>query len=163
MTSNKTYHFQTTANYHRFIKVWTSIADLPTSKKFSKLFFLKKVWLRNNLPTYDFDICPNFHSFFFMISLLSSWKCNGLIFFFSSSLESIHQGFRSSLGMINNNPMTALDLFKRERQMEILVHEAFQFLVKYCKKKNITLKSTQRSRKNLTVLQEFVDLTINRL
>ena len=31
MTSNKTYHFQTTANHHRFIKVWTSIADLPTS------------------------------------------------------------------------------------------------------------------------------------
>ena len=42
MTSNKTYHFQTTANHHRFIKVWTSIADLPTSKFFSKLFFLKK-------------------------------------------------------------------------------------------------------------------------
>ena len=32
MTSNKTYHFQTTANHHRFIKVWTSIADLPTQK-----------------------------------------------------------------------------------------------------------------------------------
>ena len=30
MTSNKTYHFQTTANHHKFIKVWTSIADLPT-------------------------------------------------------------------------------------------------------------------------------------
>ena len=25
------YHFQTTANHHRFIKVWTSIADLPSS------------------------------------------------------------------------------------------------------------------------------------
>ena len=31
MPSNKTYHFQTTANHHRFIKVWTSIADLPSS------------------------------------------------------------------------------------------------------------------------------------
>ena len=30
MASNKTYNFQTTANHHRFIKVWTSIADLPT-------------------------------------------------------------------------------------------------------------------------------------
>ena len=42
MTSNKTYHFQTTANHHRFIKVWTSIADLPTSKVFVQTFFLKK-------------------------------------------------------------------------------------------------------------------------
>jgi len=63
MTSNKTYHFQTTANHHRFIKVWTSIADLPTSKFFVQTFFLEKVWLRNTLPTYDLDICPNFRSF----------------------------------------------------------------------------------------------------
>ena len=42
MTSNKTYHFQTTANHHRFTKVWTSIADLPTSKLFVQTFFLKK-------------------------------------------------------------------------------------------------------------------------
>ena len=65
MTSNKTYHFQTTANHHRFIKVWTSIADLPTSKFVVQTFFLEKVWLRNTLPTYDLDICPNFRSFFF--------------------------------------------------------------------------------------------------
>ena len=65
MTSNKTYHFQTTANHHRFIKVWTSIADLPTSNFFVQTFFLEKVWLRNTLPTYDLDICPNFRSFFF--------------------------------------------------------------------------------------------------
>ena len=42
MTSNKTYHFQTTANHHRFIKVWTSIADLPTSNSVVQIFFLKK-------------------------------------------------------------------------------------------------------------------------
>ena len=70
MTANETYHFQTTANHHRFIKVWTSIADLPTSKYFVQTFFLKKVWLRNTLPTYDLDICPNFRSFFIWISLL---------------------------------------------------------------------------------------------
>ena len=70
MTSNKTYHFQTTANHHRFIKVWTSIADLPTSKFVVQTFFLEKVWLRNTLPTYDLDICPNFYSFFIWISLL---------------------------------------------------------------------------------------------
>ena len=51
MTSNKTYHFQTTANHHRFIKVWTSVVDLTTSK-FGFWFFLEKVWLRNTLPTY---------------------------------------------------------------------------------------------------------------
>ena len=64
MTSNKTYHSQTTANHHRFIKVWTSIADLPTSNFCVQTFFLEKVWLRNTLPTYDLDICPNFRSFF---------------------------------------------------------------------------------------------------
>ena len=64
MTSNKTYYFQTTANHHRFIKVWTSIADLPTSKVFVQTFFFEKVWLRNTLPTYDLAICPNFRSFF---------------------------------------------------------------------------------------------------
>ena len=30
----------------------------------SKLFFRKKVWLGNTLPTYGLDICPNFCSFF---------------------------------------------------------------------------------------------------
>ena len=33
---------------------------------------MEKVWLRNTLPTYDLDICPNFRSFFIWISLLSS-------------------------------------------------------------------------------------------
>ena len=56
MTSNKTYHFQTTDNHHRFIKVWTSIADLPTSNLFVQTFIFEKVWLRNTLPTYDLDI-----------------------------------------------------------------------------------------------------------
>ena len=42
MTSNKTYHFQITVNHHRFIKVWTSIADAPTSKIFVKIFVWKK-------------------------------------------------------------------------------------------------------------------------
>ena len=41
-TSNKIYNFQTTANQHRFIKVWTSIADLPTLKKFVQTFFCWK-------------------------------------------------------------------------------------------------------------------------
>ena len=68
MTSNKTYHFQTTANHHRFIKVWTSISDLPTSKFVVQTFFLEKVWHRNTLPTYDLDICPNFRSFFYDLS-----------------------------------------------------------------------------------------------
>ena len=66
MTSNKTYYFQTTANHHRFIKVWTSIADLPTSKVFVQAFSFEKVWLRNTLPSYDLDICPNFRSFFYL-------------------------------------------------------------------------------------------------
>ena len=66
MTSNKTYHFPTTANHHRFIKVWTSIADLPTSKFFVQTIFLKKVWFRNSLPTYDLDIYPNFRIFFYL-------------------------------------------------------------------------------------------------
>ena len=71
MTSNKTYHFQTTANQHRFIKVWTSIADVPNSNFFVQTFFMEKVWLRNTLPsTYDLDICPNFRRFFFWISLI---------------------------------------------------------------------------------------------
>ena len=65
MTSDKTYHFQTTANHNRFIKVWTYIADLPTSNFFVQTFFLEKVWLRNTVPTYDLDVCPNFQSFFF--------------------------------------------------------------------------------------------------
>ena len=64
MTSNKTYHFKTTANHHRFKKVWTSIADLPTSNFFVKTFFLENVWLRNTLPTHDLDICSDFHNFF---------------------------------------------------------------------------------------------------
>ena len=66
MASNKTYHFQTTANHYRFIKVWTSIADLPTSNFLVQTFFGGKVWLRNAQPTYDLDICPNFRSFFFL-------------------------------------------------------------------------------------------------
>ena len=73
IASNKTYHFQTTANHHRFIKVWTSIADLPTSKFFVQTFFLEKVWLRNTLPSYDLEVRPNVRSFFsfFFIPLLS--------------------------------------------------------------------------------------------
>ena len=51
MTSNKTYHFQTTANHHRFIKVWTSIADLPTSNFFVQTFFLGKS-IAQKYPTY---------------------------------------------------------------------------------------------------------------
>ena len=40
-------------------------SDLPTSKVFVQtFFFVEKVWLRNTLPTYDLDICPNFRSFF---------------------------------------------------------------------------------------------------
>ena len=42
ITSNKTYHFQTTANHHRFIKVWTSKADPPTSIFFVQTFFFGK-------------------------------------------------------------------------------------------------------------------------
>ena len=72
MTSNKTYHFQTTANHHRFIKVWTSISDLPTSKNFIQTFFLEKVWLRITLPTYGLYICPNVCRFFY-VSLLDNF------------------------------------------------------------------------------------------
>ena len=71
MTSNKTYHFQTTANHYRFIKVWTSIADLPTSKFFVQTFFSEKVWLESTLPTYSFDICPKIRSFFLRTLSLS--------------------------------------------------------------------------------------------
>ena len=50
-TLDKTYHIQTTANHHRFIKVWTSIADLPASKFLSKLFFVEKSMVQK-YPTY---------------------------------------------------------------------------------------------------------------
>ena len=50
MTSNKTYHFQTTANHHRFIKVWASTADLPTSQYFVQTFFFKS--MAQKYPTY---------------------------------------------------------------------------------------------------------------
>ena len=66
MTLNKTYHIQTTVNHHRFKKVWTSIADLPTSKIVVQTFFLEKVWLRNTLPIYDLGICPIFFYFFYL-------------------------------------------------------------------------------------------------
>ena len=47
-------------------------------KCLSKLFFfLKKVWLRNTLPTYDLDICPKFHIFF----LPSPYLKNNITFF----------------------------------------------------------------------------------
>ena len=52
MTSNKTYHFQTTANHHRFIKVWTSIADLPTSIFFVQTFFFVVKSMAQKYPTY---------------------------------------------------------------------------------------------------------------
>ena len=32
----------------------------------STLLFRKKVWLRNTLPTYGLDICPNFYGIFFL-------------------------------------------------------------------------------------------------
>ena len=76
MPSNKIYHFQTTANHHRFIKVWTSIADLPTSKYFVQIFFLKNVWLRNTLPTYDLAICPNLVAFFTSLLNLTYLRTN---------------------------------------------------------------------------------------
>ena len=50
MTSNKTYHFRTTANHHRFMKVWTSIADIPTSKFCPNFFFGKS--MAQKYPTY---------------------------------------------------------------------------------------------------------------
>ena len=62
MTSNKTSHFQTTANHHRFIKVWTSIADLPSSK----LFFWKKYG--SEIP-YLPMICTYVQFFFFFWSV----------------------------------------------------------------------------------------------
>ena len=51
MTSNKTYHFQTTANNHRFINVWISIADIPTSNFFVQTFFSPKS-MAQKYPTY---------------------------------------------------------------------------------------------------------------
>ena len=45
-------------------QVWTQTSDLPTLKIYVQIFFLEKVWLKNTLPTYSLDICPNFRSFF---------------------------------------------------------------------------------------------------
>ena len=72
MTSNKTYHFQTTANHHRFIKVWTSIADLPTSNFFVQTFFWKKYGSEIPYLPMIWTYVQIFVVFFFWISLLSS-------------------------------------------------------------------------------------------
>ena len=88
MTSNKTYHFQSTANHHRL---------------FCPNFFSRKkyLWLRNTLPTYDLDICPNFHRFFFIS--LTSYDDNTIVFisiiFRNASKESL-QKKRSGDGLI---------------------------------------------------------------
>ena len=54
--------------------VWTSTSDLPILKIYVQTFFLEKVWLRNTLPTFNLDICPNFRSFFLQASLIED--CN---------------------------------------------------------------------------------------
>ena len=61
--------------YNRFIKVWTSIADLPTSQMFVQTFFLQKVWLRITLPTYDLDIMSKFSYLFFGSLLFGKTYC----------------------------------------------------------------------------------------
>ena len=43
----------------------------------SKLFLEKKVWLRDTLPTYGLDICPNFCGIFFLKALLTEIFLNG--------------------------------------------------------------------------------------
>ena len=63
------------------IHIWPTYLNF-----FVQTFFLEKVWLRNTLPTYDLDICPNFRSFFIWISLLNqnrNRKLNKLCCFLS--------------------------------------------------------------------------------
>ena len=53
---------------HTFISM--DIHIWPTyPETFCPNFFLAKVWLKNTLPTYSLDICPNFCSFFWDPSL----------------------------------------------------------------------------------------------
>ena len=60
--------------YHHHIWDFTYSMDINTYltylpwKFLSKLVFAK-VWLKNTLPTYSLDICPNFRSFFLDPSL----------------------------------------------------------------------------------------------
>ena len=99
MTSNKTYNFQITVNHYRFIKVWTSIADLPTSEIVVQIFILEKVWLRNTIPTYDLDICPNFLSFF------GSFSLGTVIFFLASLIISQGSGYGNKIERKRSYPM----------------------------------------------------------
>ena len=41
------------------INIWPTYPE-----NFGPNFFLAKEWLKNTLPTYSLDICPNFRSFF---------------------------------------------------------------------------------------------------
>ena len=40
------------------------MCDLPTFKKFVQIFFLKKIWRQQTLPTYDLTYVLNFAVFF---------------------------------------------------------------------------------------------------
>ena len=40
------------------------MSDLPTFKKFVQIFFLKKIWRQQTLPTYDLTYVLNFAVFF---------------------------------------------------------------------------------------------------
>ena len=46
---------------YNFIGGYQYLTCLP--KKDCPNFFLAKVWLKNTLPTYNLDICPNFPLF----------------------------------------------------------------------------------------------------
>ena len=51
------------------------MCDLPTFKKFVQIFFLKKIWRQQTLPTYDLTYVLNFAVFYFgYASLWIFWE-----------------------------------------------------------------------------------------
>ena len=50
------------------------MSDLPIFKKFVQIFFQKKIWRQQTLPTYDLTYVLNFAVFFFGYASLSLKK-----------------------------------------------------------------------------------------
>ena len=86
MTSNKTYHFQTTANHHRFIKEWTSIDDLPTSNFFVKTFLSCGATSINTLVCHRFCVCVTdfWHDDWTSSNTRSTTSCPSIVLVFET-------------------------------------------------------------------------------
>ena len=50
------------------------MSDLPIFQKFVQIFFQKKIWRQQTLPTYDLTYVLNFAVFFFGYASLVSFK-----------------------------------------------------------------------------------------